>query len=243
LAKSKVQDYNVPSIILNFNQTIDFKIQDNVYKYINKSKKSILPTNDINYESCLKVLKEFYDLYSWNKTEKKLANINSLKYYAVLMNQWINGLSLSQIISQSIEWYDEKNYKIKVNYSEYEIFNKSSKRHINFLIELIIDDIEYILRFLLEKYFNHYHQILINIVGEERAGDNWATLLEYGTQNPLIIALQNLGISRNTAIKIFKNNRDALLIKDKKLIGVHKEKILKSLKVNSLEHDELKKVL
>src|SRR5690606_27017800 len=103
----------------------------------------------------------------------------------------INGLSLSQIINQSIDWYDEKGYDIKVSYNEFEPFKKSSKQHINFLIEFIIDDLEYILRFLLEKYFNHYHQILISVIGEEKAGDNWATLLEYGTQNPLIIALQN----------------------------------------------------
>jgi hypothetical protein len=159
------------------------------------------------------------------------------------MNQWINGLSLSQIISQSIEWYDEKGYNIKVSYNEYEVFKKSSKRHINLLIEVIIDDFEYILRFLLEKYFNHYYQILTSIIGEEKAGDNWATLLEYGTQNPLIIALQNIGISRNTALKIFKNNRDTLEIKDKKLIGVNKEALLKSFKRTSLEYDELKKVL
>lgn len=244
LAKSKVQDYKIPSAILNFNQTIDFKVQDQIYQSVKKVKKSILPaSNDINYENCLKVLKQFHSLYSWDKNEKRLSNVNSLKYYAVLMNQWINGLSLSQIISQSIEWYDEKGYNIKVSYNEFETFNKSSKQHINFLIEFIIDDLEYILRFLLEKYFNHYHQILISVVGEEKAGDNWATLLEYGTQNPLIIALQNIGISRNTALKIFKHNRETLQVKDKKLVGVNKEALLKSFKNSSLEYDELKKVL
>lgn len=244
LAKSKVQDYKLPSAILNFNQTIDFKVQDQIYQAVKKVKKSILPaSNDINYENCLKVLKQFHSLYSWDKNEKRLSNVNSLKYYAVLMNQWINGLSLSQIINQSIEWYDEKGYDIKVSYNEFEPFKKSSKQHINFLIEFIIDDLEYILRFLLEKYFNHYHQILISVIGEEKAGDNWATLLEYGTQNPLIIALQNIGISRNTALKIFKNNRDALKIKDKKLVGVNKEALLRSFKSTSLEYDELKKVL
>ncbi len=244
LAKSKIQDYKLPSAILNFNQTIDFKVQDQIYQSVKKVKKSILPaSNDINYENCLKVLKQLHSLYSWDKNEKRLSNVNSLKYYAVLMNQWINGLSLSQIINQSIEWYDEKGYDIKVSYNEFEPFKKSSKQHINFLIEFIIDDLEYILRFLLEKYFNHYHQILISIIGEEKAGDNWATLLEYGTQNPLIIALQNIGISRNTALKVFKNNREVLQIKDKKLVGVNKEALLKSFKNSSLEYDELKKVL
>lgn len=244
LAKSKVQNYELPKSILKFNQTIDFDIQEKVFKTIQKSKKSILPPgNNINYESCLNVLLQFHTLYAWDKTEKKLANTNSLKYYAVLINQWVNGFSLSQIISQSIDWNDSSGYQIAVGYNEFEVFNKSNKGHINILIENIIDDIEYVLRFLLEKYFNHYYQILANIVGEEKAGDNWATLLEYGTQNPFVIALQNIGITRNTAIKILKEHRKALIISDDKLVGVDKTKLLKEFKSNSLEYEEIKKTL
>ena len=210
---------------------------------LQSSKKSILPKiNKINYESILNVLNEFHTLYSWDKTEKKLSNKNSLKHYAVLINKWINGFSLSQIIKQSIDWSHARN-KIDVSFGKYETFDKNNKKHVNRLIENIIDEIEYVLRFLLEKYFNHYHQILLNILGEEKAGENWATLLEYGTQNPLIIALQNIGISRNTSLKIFKNHRSALYIENKKLIGVNKELLLKSMKTDSMEFDEIRRNL
>lgn len=242
LAKSKIENYKIPSFILNFNQTIDFNIQERVYENVKKVKRSILP-REIKYNECLKVLEDFHKLYSWDIKEKKLSNVNSLKYYAVLMNQWINGLSLSQIISQSIDWYDNNGYTIKINYIDYEVFNKINKQHVNILIENIIDDLEYILRFILEKYFNHYHQIVVNVIGEEMAGSNWATLLEYGTQNPLVIALQNIGFSRNTALKIFKNNRNALQITENKLIAVNKELLLKSFKIDSLEYNEIKKVI
>ncbi|WP_121967249.1 DEAD/DEAH box helicase [Myroides sp. N17-2] len=242
LAQSKIENYKIPSFILNFNQTIDFNVQERVYEHVKKVKRSILP-REIKYNECLKVLEDFHKLYSWDIKEKKLSNVNSLKYYAVLMNQWINGLSLSQIISQSIDWYDSKGYTIKINYIDSEVFNKLNKQHVNILIENIIDDLEYILRFILEKYFNHYHQIVVNVIGEEKAGSNWATLLEYGTQNPLIIALQNIGFSRNTALKIFKNHRNTLQITENKLIGVNKELLLKSLKIDSLEYNEIKKVI
>lgn len=43
-----------------------------------------------------------------------------------------------------------------------------------------------------------------NIVGEDNAGENWAMLLEYGTQNREIIALQNMGLSRYSAQKIWR---------------------------------------
>lgn len=244
LAKNKVENYQLPKSILKFNQTIDFDIQENVYKIVQKSKKSILPRgNEIKYESILKVLLQFHTLYSWDKTEKKLSNRNSLKYYSVLINQWVNGFSLSQIISQSIEWNHENENNIEIDFREYEVFNKSNRKHINLLIEKIIDDIEYVLRFLLEKYFNHYYQILLSIIGEEKAGDNWATLLEYGTQNPLIIALQNIGISRNTALKLFKEHRTSLIIEENKLVGVNKSLLLKELKSNSLEYEEIKRNL
>lgn len=244
LAKSKVENYQLPKAILRFNQTIDFDIQESVYKTVQKSKKSILPSsNEINYENILNVLYQFHSLYSWDKTEKKLSNKNSLKYYSVLMNQWINGFSLSQIIIQSIDWNHENSNEIEIDFREYEMFNKVNRKHINLLIEKIIDEIEYVLRFLLEKYFNHYYQILLSVLGEEKAGDNWATLLEYGTQNPLVIALQNIGLSRNTALKVFKEHRNTLLIEDNKLVGVNKSLLLKELKSTSLEYDEIRKNL
>jgi replicative superfamily II helicase len=245
LAKSKTKDYEIPLFILNFNQNIDFDIQNDVFLKLKKLKTKITlpPSGEINYNSCLEVLTQFYSLYSWNKSEKKLQNINSLKYYAVLMNKWINGLTLSQIISQAIEWKIDNDNTIQITYNEYETFDSKNKKHINRVIEDTIDDIEYILRFLFEKYFNHYYQIVVKLIGEEKAGENWATLLEYGTQNRIVIALQNIGISRNTAIKIYKNHKETLTIIDNKLNSINKPLLLKTLRHDSLEYEEIKRVL
>ena len=54
----------------------------------------------------------------------------------------------------------------------YEVFD-NSRHHINVLIGNIIDEIESVLRFLLEKYFNNYYAMLVKILGEENAGVNW----------------------------------------------------------------------
>ncbi len=245
LARSKTKDYEIPRFILNFNQSIDFDIQNNVFLTLKKSKANIvLPgSGNINYNSCLEVLNKFYALYSWDKSEKRLQKKNSLKYYAVLMNKWINGLTLSQIISQAIEWKIENDNTIKVSFDEFENFNPKNKKHINIVIENTIDDLEYILRFLFEKYFNHYFQILVKILGEDNAGENWATLLEYGTQNRIIIALQNVGLSRNTAIKIYQNHKDTLIIIDNKLSAINKAKLLGQFKKGTLEYNEIKNVI
>ena len=40
----------------------------------------------------------------------------------------------------------------------------------------------------------HYSIVSKDIMGEDNAGENWATLLEYGTQDRTMIALQNMGL-------------------------------------------------
>jgi len=245
LAKSKSKDYQIPKYILNNNQNIDFEIQNNVFNILSSNPRNIqLPSSGIKYETCLSILTRMYTLYKWDKAEKKLRDKNSLRYYATLMNQWINGLTLSHIIKESIDWRaNNPNSTIKISYNDYIKFDKTDKKHINIIIEDVIDDIEYVLRFLFEKYFNHYYQVVLKIKGEEKSGENWATLLEYGTQNRVVIALQNLGISRNTAIKIYQNHRESLIMVESKLQSIDKNKLLKEFNTNSLEYDEIKKVL
>lgn len=159
------------------------------------------------------------------------------------MSQWINNIGLSQMIKQSLDYYKDTNSKVNIGGNDYVIFEPSNKRHINIVIEKLIEDIDYILRFLLEKYFNHYFQILVSLYGEEEAGENWASLLEYGTQNRIAIALQNLGLSRNTALKIYDKARTALVIEDNKLKDIDKSKVLSHFKKDSLEYQEIIKVL
>lgn len=205
LAKSKASKLETPYSILNSNESIGLDAQDAAYKrlkYLHAQRKTITLPKQVNYDSCKSTLLLLHQLYNWKNTNKPLSDENSLKYYATLMNKWINDESLNQIISGSIEYYSDSRKTLKVSYNEYETFNKSNKTHVNILIGSIINDIEHILRFQFEKYFNHYYLMLKNLLGEDKAGENWATLLEYGTQNRIMIALQNMGLSRHTTNKI-----------------------------------------
>ena len=84
---------------------------------------------------------------------------------------------------------------------------------------------------------------MITFLGEEKAGQNWAGFLEYGSKHPLVIAMQNSGISRYTALKIFndKELKKHLIIdgKSKELIGFDKPKLLSEFKINTIEYDEI----
>ncbi len=251
LAKSNVQNFTIPVSILSSNQSINLSVQNKVYNELlkqHKLDKNIkLPTlNEKPYQICKSILNYMFNLYEWQNAEKKLNNANSLSYYATIMTQWVKGFSLYQIIQQSIEFHTNNHRKIVLDfdYDNKVTFNPRNKKHINYVIENVIEDIEYILRFLFEKYFNHYHSVVVTIVGEENAGENWATLLEYGTQNRIVIALQNTGVSRHTAIKVYEKCRNSgLIIRDNKLERIDKTIVLSKFRKNSMEYVELIKIL
>ncbi|NVK52516.1 MAG: DEAD/DEAH box helicase [Flavobacteriaceae bacterium] len=252
LAKSKVQDFSIPVSILNSNQSINLSVQNKVYNKLLKQHNigNNIKLPSINspqfYQVCKSVLDFMYELYEWKNAEKRLSNSNSLSYYATIMTQWVKGFSLSQIIQQSIDYHIDNNKEIILDYDFQNpiLFDPRDKRHINYVIENVIEDIEFILRFLFEKYFNHYHSIVVKLLGEDNAGENWATLLEYGTQNRIVIALQNIGISRHTAIKVYdKCRNNGLTIRDGKLENINKEIVLQKFRRISMEYDELIKIL
>lgn len=250
LARKSNKKIEVPSSVLSTNQSIKIKIQNKIYKELKKkaSKPSEikLPTQ-IDYETCKAWLHKMYSLFEWNNEEKQFKSENQLSNYAMLMNQWINGIPLSQIISQSIEYYDENNKKLMIGYANgkpnYENFSKSNKLHVNVLIGNIIEDIESVLRFLFEKYFNNYYAILVEILGEEKAGVNWATFLEYGTRDSVIIALQNYGLSRHSANYVFTKHKNCLKIEGDRLLEVNIEKLKRSISRDDIEFDEISSIL
>ena len=76
------------------------------------------------------------------------------------MNSWINGRPLNEIIESSINYYANNNKNIDTGSRQFKRFMKNNPIHVNALINQIIDNIENILRFDLEKYFNHYYNLL-----------------------------------------------------------------------------------
>jgi superfamily II DNA or RNA helicase len=248
LAKEKTKHIEVPTSVLNANQSISVSIQNEVYQRLknNAQNPAIKHPNEINYEACKLWLNTLYDLFRWESQEKQhFKSKAQLDYYATLMNQWINGIALSSIINQSIDYYHNHNRDIKTGFKpdEREPFNRQNKKHVNILIGNIIEDIEHILRFLLEKYFNTYYTILVEIVGEQNAGANWATFLEYGTRNSIVIALQNMGLSRHSANYLFSKHKSSLNIEGDKLIRIDLNRLKIMLDKEDIEYDEISSIL
>ncbi|HHX8685050.1 TPA: hypothetical protein ACVO31_000159, partial [Vibrio alginolyticus] len=105
----------------------------------------------------------------------------------------------------------------------------------------LFTDLEDVLRFKFERYFNHYFKALVSVNGEGDSGTNWATFLEYGSTNPFEIELQNAGISRFTAINIYRNESlRKYVYKSNDELVIDYKKLLKAFPVNSFEYRELK---
>lgn len=248
IASQKNKNIEIPTSVLNANQSIRVSIQNEIFLRLKRasSNPAIKLPSEINYDTCKQWLYYLYDLFHWETEEKK--NFKSkaqLDYYATLMNQWVNGIALSSIINQSINYYDEKGKEIKIGFGPNDrvVFNKANKQHVNILIGNIIEDIEHILRFLLEKYFNTYYTILVEILGEANAGSSWATYLEYGTRNSIVIALQNYGLSRHSANYLYNNYRSSLSIDNDKLIGIDLKQLKRMLNKDDIEFDEINSIL
>jgi len=247
LAKNKTQNITIPTAVLNANQSVKISIQDDIFQRLRKASANpgIKLPNDITYETCKQWLHTLYEVFQWKTEEKDIKSEAQLDYYAALMNQWINGLPLSSIINQSIDYYHDKNKEIQIGFTpgERESFSKLNKRHVNVLIGNIIEDIEKILRFLFEKYFNTYYTILVEVVGEANAGPSWATFLEYGTRNSIVIALQNYGLSRHSANYLYKRHSACLTIEGDKLISIDLAKLNIMLNRDDIEYDEIHSIL
>lgn len=205
----------------------------------------ILDSN-INYDKCLKIICWMHKVYNWEEREKKLKRYNKkgeknrrLEYIATLMNQWINDVSLSLIIKSSIKYYSANNIKISIQYRQVN-FNANDVEHINALINNIISDIEVILKYDLEKYFNHLYNTLIGKFKDNISVINWATYLEFRTKDVRKIVLQNIGFTRSTANVLLKEYSECFSFKNGKLENVDVKTLINTLNKGSIEEYEVK---
>ena len=168
-----------------------------------------LPTST-NREDCLKVLNILYEQYEWNKTESDgrnpmIRHKKQLKYYATLMESWINTKPLKVIIQRTIDNFyndgDERTLYIRQEGTLKPVkFDKENELHVNKLINDIVGDIENVLRFKIKNYISNYQALLSDKDNSSNNRADWESYIEYGTTDNKTIEIQNLGFPRNIAI-------------------------------------------
>lgn len=209
------KEIKVSSKILSSASTIKAKYQNNIFNDDNLQNNML--SSEFNYDIILAKLNLLFDYYKWdieesggNKPMIPKDNRDILKYYAVLMNNWISSEPLKMIIAKSIKHYKKKGEIFEEDTRKSVDFERKNPKHINIVVNEVIANIENILRFKLKIYFDNYYNILVEKLGKENAGVNWADYLEYGTSFQQIIELQNIGIPRHLARYILDNHEKCL---------------------------------
>ena len=161
---------------------------------------------ETNYQTILDFLKSLYKKFKWDIYEPKneLGNKNILKYYATILNQWINGAYISQIIDNAIKQAEKT--KIIYDYSR-KIDYIGNTEQINIIINNTLDTIEKIIQFKIENYFSKFSELYKKKKGVDTIDNDWYEYLAYGTNKKEIIELQKYGFSREIALKIYRSNK------------------------------------
>lgn len=224
--KDKFIDNNVDSISLLKKMRTSLKVPSEILATsigINVSNQNRIAISDVpqlpkttKYEDCLKVLNILYEQYKWQETESggrnpMIRNKKQLKYYATLMESWINSKPLKILIQKTIDYYYnngiERNIYIRQEDGKmHEIkFERQNDVHINKLINDVVGDLENVLRFKIKNYVSNYQALLKNKNDNAQDISDWESYIEYGTTDSITIEIQNLGFPRNLAI-FLKNN-------------------------------------
>lgn len=237
--KDKFIDNNTDSISLLKKTRTSLKVPSEILATsigINVANQNRIATSDVprlpkttKYDDCLRVLTILYNQYKWNETESSgrnpmIRNKNQLKYYATLMESWINSKPLKVLIQKTIDFYynngDERNIYIRQEDGRMQEikFDKQNDVHINKLINDVVGDLENVLRFKIKNYVSNYQALLKNKEEASQDTGDWENYIEYGTTDSKIIEIQNLGFPRNIAIFLKNNYLDAFIKNEKGMI-------------------------
>ena len=177
-------------------------------------------TLQTDYDNLVDFLEQLCNIFKWDKYEsdtlghrsKKDGTHGRLRWYAVILLQWINGSGLSFIMTQAIEHkqntpgstvLDKDGY----TYVEY----NDSKEHKNSVISEVLSVIENVILYRISNYFLKFSNEYKQVFQKERLQNDWYEYVEYGTRNPLSIILQQSGFTRE-ASRYIKENKDTLII-------------------------------
>ena len=217
--------------LLKENFTLNKKIlpDDDINISVDQSKRlknaiesglSYPPNNNgkFDYHDILEFLNELSKIFMWEVYESKrdIGNPATLRYYSVILNQWMTGYGLSQIIGKSIEYKQDTESIIYINNKPHSY--DDSRYHKNIVISSTLYEIENIILFKFSNYFLRFSTEYKEFHGIEDAFENdWYEYVEYGSTNKLTIFLQRNGLTRETSNYIRKYQESFVVREDESI--------------------------
>ena len=159
--------------------------------------------DDVDFNELVRFLAMLSRVFKWDKYESETIgkSSNVLKWYAVILLQWIRGNGLSSIINSAIR-YKADNPDTGVWVGNLQIAKRydGSRNHMNYIIAETLGVIENVLLFSISNYFRKFSLEYKAFHGNIDHFDNdWYEFVEYGTTNDLTIFLQRVGFTRDSA--------------------------------------------
>ena len=216
-------------------------------------------TEDLSFELFEGVLEHLGRLYNWILEEsggtdplvpKEEPGYSSrLRYWATLMSYWVRGDPLVLVISRSIRYHAKQGV---VTYRDYSIsqypitepFKPGDSKQVNRIIEETMRDLETGLRFKIISYLENYYDLTVQALGSAKAGMNVAKLVEYGSSDPKVINLQEVGFTRGVALDLLGKHRKYLAFTNNdELESVDLEALLAERELAADVRSELENIL
>jgi superfamily II DNA/RNA helicase len=150
-------------------------------------------------------LEKLFNVFEWGKCEnhETIGNFNRLRWYAVILRQWMSGYGLGMIIASSLNYASTApSYKVRIGGNLVD-YDHSSMFHRNLVMSETLQAIENVILFSISNYFLKFSEAykrIHNIEGELE--NDWYEFVEYGTNKPLPIFLQRNGFSHEAALYI-----------------------------------------
>lgn len=159
--------------------------------------------DDVDFEELFKFLCELSRVFKWAEYEHETIgrSYNVLRWYAVILLQWIRGNGLSTIIESAIR-YKENHPDTGVwvgNNKLADRYDKNSRDHKNYIIAETLGVIENVLLFSISNYFRKFSLEFKAYHNVDSFENDWYEYVEYGTTNTTTIFLQRVGFTRDSA--------------------------------------------
>jgi superfamily II DNA or RNA helicase len=223
-----------PDILIEYQTAV----ADNLRIGVGRARLIPIDADFANLEVYYQLLRALGEAYRW-ETEERQGRAPLIRgknaeavdanywYWARIMRSWVLGESVSQVIASSIAHHAStgniwiRDYSAPTTY-RVESFDPSSAEHLNIVIENTFRDLDGGLRHTVLRYAQNYHDLAVAAVGVEEAGPNVALLVEYGSTNPLVVDLQQLGLSRTAALELARSDAELFVQGESgELIGVN----------------------
>ena len=173
---------------------------------------------NVDYWVLVDFLEELCRIFKWEVYERsglgfisKDGSHGKLRWYAVILSQWIKGTGLSFIMEQTLDYKrDHPLSGVRVNGKQ--IPYDDTRPHRNIVISDTLKAIENVILFSISNYFLRFSSEYKRFHKVEAFQNDWYEYVEYGTTNPLSITLQRNGFSRETSTYI-RRHRDDYVVK------------------------------